>query len=285
MDTPPLLIITRPRLQAEALALRLQIHQIHSFIFPLLEIQPTPDQSSLHQAFAHLDQFSLTIFISPTAIDLALSAYQQMTGPLSPSLATQGWPTPIAVMGHGSVTALAKWGITSTNTQIISPSIDAESFDSEELLRTLAQSNFNFSTGRQPEILMIQGHQGRELLKDHFHQIGCRVSIVPLYQRAMPQPDPAMWDTLAQHLHRPHCWLLTSSEAVRNLIAMQAAHTCLKNLLLALVPHPRIAQAATQAGFRKLIQIKVDDDNLLYTLRHQAPDLLQAFLKHHRDLP
>ncbi len=256
---PPVVIITRPRAQAELLAARLHQHGFASFIFPLLEIQPLPNNKRLHQALAKLEQFSLAIFISPTAIDIALKTYATNT--------SEPWPIPIAVLGPGSIASLEKNGINTQQHPIISPKIDHDQFDSEALLLALEKNGFNHSQLHGKRILLLRGHGGRKLLIDRLREAGAHLTVIEMYHRGPPSPTQETWQALEKVLSTPHCWLLTSVEAIKHLQQIRISRPWLM-LHIALVCHPRIAKAAHQAGFTQQINVNINSNSLIDALQH-----------------
>lgn len=262
----PTLIITRPRAQAESLAGRLHVQGIHSLIFPLLEIRPFTTQPNLRSAFQELAAFSLVIFVSPNAIDIALNIYREMTAAL--------WPTPIAVLGPGSIRALQQHGINSENTRIISPvsllatKQDAakktvgQYFDSEELLAALTDAGLDLQRLSGKRVLLIRGLGGRELLAQTLQQAGVDVTIVEIYQRCMPAPSTVLWAELKKVIDSPHIWLITSVEAANNLSTLRQVQSWLP-LTSTLVTHPRIAEVAKTIGFSKVALVQNLEQNEL----------------------
>lgn len=262
----PTLIITRPRLQAKPLAERLRVQGINSLIFPLLEIRPFTEQQDLKLAFQDLEKFSLVIFVSPNAIEIAFNVYKEMTSAI--------WPTPIAVLGPGSIKALNRHGINSKNTRIISPvnllhtkqDVIEQSvgyyFDSEKLLEALIDTGLDLQTLRGKRVLLIRGMGGRELLAQTLRQAGVDLTIVEIYQRCMPVPNAILWTELKKVIRSPHIWLLTSAEAVKNLSTLRQAQSWLP-LTSTLVTHPRIAEIAGKIGFSKISLVdNLDLDDL-----------------------
>lgn len=266
----PTLIITRPRTQAESLAERVRMQGIDSLIFPLLEIRPFTEQQSLQFAFQELAEFSLVIFVSPSAIEIALNAYTKMTSAI--------WSTPIAVLGPGSIKALNRHGMSSENTRIISPvnvlhteqDVIGQSvghyFDSEKLLEALTDAGLGLQTLRGKRVLLIRGMGGRELLAQTLRQAGVDLTIVEIYQRCMPVPSAVLWAELKKVIYSPHIWLLTSAEAAKNLFTLRQAQSWLP-LTAALVTHPRIAEIAKKIGFSKVSLVNnLEQNNLSATM-------------------
>ncbi|MCC7005123.1 MAG: uroporphyrinogen-III synthase [Ottowia sp.] len=272
--TRPLVIITRPRMQAQTLANDLKEQGFHSLIFPLLEIKNVQDAGPLDQALIDIAQFSLVIFVSPNAITAALNAYQR----LHQTTQTIAWPSSvaIAVLGPGSLNTLASYGIHADQVRIISPHREhantAAQFDSEALLSALQLSGFGPHQLSGQRILLVRGNGGRALLIESLQTAGAHLHIIEAYQRIAPKPDDALCKLLENALTQPHCWLLTSAEAVRNLHAIRQshAHLLISPLGTALVSHPRIAAAAYQAGFTSCIDIGMGHHNLLNAL-HAFP--------------
>src|SRR6476620_4981292 len=88
-------VITRPAAQATALARRVAAAGHEAVVFPLLAIDPLPDQSALRAALADVSPYALVAFVSPNAIDAACAI-------------RKAWPREVtlAVVGEGSRAAL-----------------------------------------------------------------------------------------------------------------------------------------------------------------------------------
>ncbi|MCS6764410.1 MAG: fused uroporphyrinogen-III synthase HemD/membrane protein HemX [Candidatus Protistobacter heckmanni] len=259
-DAPivPIAIVTRPAGQAGALEAALRERGLDTLHFPLIDILPPEDPSRLDAALAELTgeagAYALAIFVSPSAID---SAFGRLPG--------AGWPraTAIGVIGPGSVAALAAHGVRAPEHRILSPkaggdgsSAKNERYDSETLLAELRAAGFDAAGLSGKRVLLVRGNGGRELLADSLRQAGAVVTVVEAYRRAAPLPGAQAWAQLARALARPHVWLLTSSEAARNLVKLGAAADT------AIAPHPRIVDAARELGFSKLVLSGSGDDNL-----------------------
>ncbi|VVE50751.1 uroporphyrinogen-III synthase [Pandoraea terrigena] len=296
-------ILTRPDGQAHALVRALHAEGIDTFAFPLLHIaaQTDPDAlASLDRALRSLASYALAVFVSPNAVThgLARLVHLQSLDPRTTSgLAAADnagdvgdgagdfWPAalPVAVVGPGSVQALADAGIAVPRHRVIvPPGGPAARFDSEALL---AQLDLASLAGRR--VLLVRGDGGRELLADTLRASGAQVDLVSAYTRRAPAPDAAAWAALEARLASPgRCaWVLTSSEAVRHLATLLAArygtrdgrHTpgtpqVLAQILAApcFTSHTRIADAARAAGFDRITQCAPGDENLLAALKTWA---------------
>jgi uroporphyrinogen-III synthase len=251
-------VITRPLAQATPLAQRVAAIGRNAVVFPLLEIQPLPDPAPLRMALQDLNRYAMVAFVSPNAIDAAFGILQ-------------GWPerVAIAVVGEGSRAALARHGVTSANAQIVSPR-DPKRTDSQTLLQAL-----DLDALRGKQVLIVRGETGRELLADELRAAGAQVTQVAAYRRAAPALDEAGRMQLTRLLDKPNDWIVTSSEALRNLIGMveqlggRFALTKMQQQRL-IVPHTRIAETAEMLGFRNVTLTGSGDEQLLAALQSIA---------------
>ena len=256
MVTRPV-IITRPFAQAIEFASQVAAIGRQAEIFPLLEILPLADTTALDATLSNLEQFSLVAFVSPNAVHAVFSRIQH-------------WPESllIAVMGMGSRAALAEHGITDENARIISP-INPARTDSETLLEVL---DFSLLDGR--EVLIVRGESGRELLADALRSRGVAVCQIAAYQRVTPAFTEEKKRSLKLMLGRENDWIVTSSEALRNLFEWvktldddngveKMQH---QNIY---VPHQRIAETAQFLGFQFVTLTGSGDESLLVALQSQ----------------
>jgi len=249
------LVITRPLAQSLGLAQRLRDGGREVDLLPLLDILPLPDYSALQAALAQLESFALVAFVSPNAIDATFARITR-------------WPAsvPLAVMGEGSRSALARYGVVAGSYQITSP-LDTQRTDSQTLLQALDVPRLQ--GGR---VLIIRGESGRELLADALRDAGIEVQQVAAYRRAAPQLDAALRQHLSDLLNQDCDWIITSSEALHILIGfVQQVDTQTgvekiqhKNLF---VPHRRIAETAVALGFRHVFLTGSGDEGLLTALQ------------------
>lgn len=269
----PTVVVTRPAGQSRQLTEALQAAGLDVLGFPLLAIGPAADEAPLRAALARLTDFALVVFVSPNAIAYALDALALVQGGVTPQ-----WPpeVPVAVVGPASVTALAERGIGAPNHRIIAPAGAGEAnhdangetprFDSEALWAQLDPVALN---GR--EVLIVRGNGGRDWLGDRLREAGARVLAVEAYQRTLPEPGTMQWQAVREGLRAgatPQAWLLTSSEAVRNLdeLARQNLSSqelaCLRQVQC-IAPHARIAEQAAALGFTRVMRAAPGDAGLL----------------------
>lgn len=248
-------VITRPIAQAESLARQVAALGRAAVVFPLLEIHPLPDVTSLRAVLADLTRFSMVAFVSPNAIHAAFAHIPQ-------------WPNEvaIAVVGEGSRAALAEYGVSEANTTIYYPR-DPLRTDSQTLLDVL---DIEALRGRQ--VLIVRGQSGRELLSDALRQNGASVTQVAAYRRAAPRPSAAVLEQLRDLLGAECDWIITSSEALRILLSLTeriaGADSVVKMQQQHLiVPHSRIAEVARSLRFCNVTLTGSGDERLLAALQ------------------
>lgn len=252
---PDPVVITRPLAQAGALAQQVRAGGREAVVLPLLDIAPLDDAAPLKAALARLPDYAMVAFVSPNAIDAAFAHIER-------------WPVrvPVAVVGEGSRTALLRRGV---EAPIYSP-LDPAHSDSEHLLDAL-----DLEALRGRRVLIVRGQSGRELLADALRAAGVQVETVAAYRRSVPPLTPALAARLLDMLERPHDWLITSSEALRGLVALareaggEAAVVKLQQQHL-IVPHQRIFETAAALGFSHLTQSGSGDERLLAALQSRA---------------
>jgi uroporphyrinogen-III synthase len=234
-DSELTLIVTRPAAQAEGWAERLRALGWQAQALPLIEIAPLADAAPVRAAWQSLDGRALVVFVSANAVQQFFAHAPQ----------TARWPAGVLAgsTGPGTSAALRAAGVPPG--QLVEPAHDAASFDSEALWATLAGREWR---GRR--VLVVRGEEGRDWLAETLRQRGAEVDFVAAYGRRAPRPDAAAQALLAQARAQPgaHLWLFSSSEAVAHLRALAPAADWSRSAALA--SHPRIAQAARDAGFQ-----------------------------------
>ena len=230
------IVVTRPREQAGYLAQEIAALGGHAVLFPLLEIEATPDSPELHDIIARLPQFDLAIFISPNAVRFGL----QTIGKLPPTLR-------LAAVGQGTARALHA----ASEQAVIAPQ---SQFDSEALLALP-----ELHAVQNKKIVIFRGDSGRELLGDTLKARGAIVEYAGCYRRNKPIMNPDI--LFKQPLD---ALTVSSSEALRNLAEMPGFESLCKLPLFA--PHPRIAAAAQKLGWQNIINTASGDDELLSSL-------------------
>ena len=252
---PSPVVITRPAPQAAALAARVAALGQEVVLFPLLDIQPLPDQSALVAALADISGYALVAFVSPNAIAAACALRRD-------------WPREVtlAVMGEGSRAALAGCGVNAGNATIVSPA-NTERTDSQTLLESL-----DIDSLRGKRALILRGETGRELLGDALRSAGMEVVQIAAYRRSIPPLDLPRRRELVRLLACDSRWVITSSEALRGLAAMAHAlggddSVALLHQKSLFVPHLRIEESARELGFGSVRLTGSGDEALLAALQ------------------
>jgi uroporphyrinogen-III synthase len=252
---PDTVVITRPLAQAETLARSVSALGREVVLLPLLDIVPLEDQAELKRTLDGLAGYALVAFVSPNAIDAAFAHIAR-------------WPTGVmlAVLGEGSRAALARHGVNDANATIVSP-LDAARSDSENLLRALDLASLD---GRR--VLIVRGESGRELMADGLRAAGAIVTTVAAYRRSVPVMTAQLEAILHRLLAQQNDWIITSSEALRGLLALvaqlggEAAVVKMQQQHL-VVPHARIAETAKALGLGNLTLTGSGDARLLAALQ------------------
>jgi uroporphyrinogen III methyltransferase/synthase len=261
-------VVTRPLGQSESLLSQLSTAGFDALEFPLIDIgavaDPAPLRAALDELYAPEPHgYALVMFVSPNAIEHTFRVLGS------------AWPVNVAigVVGPGSVAALARQGVSAPAYTVISPpdTVENARFDSEALYAAIEQ-HVGATGLKDKRVLIVRGDGGREWLADRLAEAGAKVEKVAAYRRIVPEPSMHKWERVHELLAGiPHAWLLTSSEGVRNLDELAREHlTADETLLLKsatlVTPHPRIAEAARQAGFDRITVSGAGDERIVQAL-------------------
>ena len=243
------IVITRPTGESQRLATLVSEVGGVPLLYPAIEILDAPDPRALDAAIERLDDFEVAIFISPSAVDKAMTRITQR----------RALPAKLrcAAIGPGGVRALQRFGVG----DVISPDAVAHGYDSESLL---ASPFLQAVSGMR--IVIFRGDGGRDLLGDTLAARGAKVEHVTCYRRGKPTFDAA---PLLQAWAKGElaAVIVTSSEGLRNFCdRLGAAGQAALRQTLILVPHPRIAAAARELGMTRVVESASGDEALVETL-------------------
>ncbi|EOA04842.1 uroporphyrinogen-III synthase [Herbaspirillum frisingense GSF30] len=251
-------VVTRPLQQAQAFADAVRQLGRAAVVFPLLQIAPVEDVGTLRATLSRLQEFALVVFVSPNAIDAAFAHLD-------------GWPSelPIGIVGEGSRLALCAHGVQASNTTLYGPQ-RADKMDSEELLKSLPLEQLR---GRRA--LIVRGQSGRDFLSEALQQHGVMVEHLTAYRRLAPVLDAQTRPQLLDLLDGGADWVITSSEALRNLLELARLAGGEERVVKLqrqriFVSHHRIAENAREQGFVQVIQTGSGDERLLAALAASA---------------
>lgn len=249
-------IVTRPRLEADVWVKQLRALHLDAVALPLIHIGAVADAADVAKARENLHTYRAVMFVSSNAVRYfyavnipegrhftACAAIKNIANYGGLRRNPRMWAT-----GPGTREALLVQAVPSD--LIDSPASDASQFDSETLWNIVKNQ---VKTG--DKVLMVRGcsvnaddivMNGRPWLADQLTAAGVLVDTVISYQRSAPEFDAAELALIQQASMDKSIWLLSSSEAVANLRAVSGVNW---SNARAIATHPRIAQAAKDAGF------------------------------------
>lgn len=243
--------ITRPAEQAQPLAELVSGCGGRPFLFPLLAIAPLDDYSAFERTLAGLAACDWAIFISSNAVQQGLPRLLQRYPVLPPQLR-------FAAIGPATAAELHRQGVG----QVLVPQ---DRYDSESLL---ALPEMQAMRGKR--VMIFRGVGGRELLAETLQGRGAEVAFAECYRRINPQQDASDLARLWQN-GKLHALVVTSSEALRNLLRLADGAQWLRETLLC-VNHPRIAETALEQGLQVAVSEAPGDEAMLQCLIHHLQD-------------
>ncbi|MBN9406671.1 MAG: uroporphyrinogen-III synthase [Burkholderiales bacterium] len=256
----PRVLVTRPAAAAAAWVAQLARHGIAAEALPLIEILPEPLTGSLAQARRQLSRYAAVMFVSGNAVTSLLGSdhiyfdksgsdhdyFEQNSAAVPTDQAQAAIETRAWSPGPGTTQALLAAGW--PRARIDEPAADAAQFDSEALWAQVAPQ---VRAGLR--VLIVRGGDaagrlaGRDWLAQRLQQAGAQVDQLLAYRRAAPVLAAAARSRALAAAADGTLWLFSSSEAVANL--RQCLPAADWRGARALATHPRIAQAAREAGF------------------------------------
>lgn len=253
------LIVTRPRREAQQWVQDLSAQGLEVVALPLINIGPVDNAAALGSAWQQLGDYVAVMFVSANAVDYFFESNKPpgQHGCAWPAIKTRAWAT-----GPGTTRALLRAGVAPVG--LDAPSLDAAQFDSEALW---ARVSAQITPGAR--VLIVRGQDsaaagstgsgagsgfGRDWLAERIQQAGGRVDQVVAYQRRAPEFGPLEQALAQQAASDGSVWLFSSSEALVNLVAHMAGQSFAG--ACALATHPRIAQAARDAGFGQVLETR-----------------------------
>lgn len=243
--------ITRPVDQAQSLAELISLSGGKPIYFPLLAISALEDYSAFNQVLTGLADSDWAIFISSNAVQQSMPRILERYPVLPPNLR-------FAAIGPATAEELSSYGIQ----QVLIPE---SRYDSESLLALPQMHDM-----QHRRVMLFRGVGGRELLAETLRERGAQVTFAECYRRVNPQRDagdlPILWQNA-----QLHALVVTSSEALRNLLQLAGDARWLRETLLC-VNHPRIAEMARAQGLRVAIADAQGDEAMLQCLIHHLQD-------------
>lgn len=265
---PPRLVITRPQAQAQPWVQALRSRGVEACALPLIEIRTVTDPAPLRAAWRQLDRHDVVMFVSANAVAHFFAArpaeadalgsetrLPAMPGalwssaPMPAPAAAAPWPAGVqaACTGAGTAAALRAVGVPEEALVVPAP---GEAQESESLWAMLQGQSWH---GRR--VLVVRGDGGREWLAAQWRRAGAEVLFLTAYERHLPQLDAAGRALLDDIVLRParSIWHFSSAEAVAHLQRLAPAARWSDSAALA--THRRIAEAACEAGFGRVVEV------------------------------
>lgn len=244
------IIVTRPRREANAWVEKLRLKGFDALALPLIQISAPQQGDAVAQSWRDLPQYKAVMFVSSNAVNHFFESNLAVAGNKWTSLAIKSrvWAT-----GPGTSHALMSQFVPAA--LIDAPAANAQQFDSEALW-----SRVKTQVTAGDKVLIVRGctldsgaaqhgdsaMNGRSWLADQLTAAGAVVNFVVSYQRSAPVLSSQEQQLMQEAAVDGSLWLLSSSEAIGNLTHMTVQNW---SQARALATHPRIAQAAREAGF------------------------------------
>jgi uroporphyrinogen-III synthase len=233
-------LVTRPAREAQRWVHELRLNGINAAALPLIEIGKPPDEDAVRREWARLDRYHAVMFVSGNAVD-RFFALRPPSIASWPGTLTRAWAP-----GPGTRDALVQAGLAPAS--IDQPDAKAQQIDSKALW---AQVGAQVKADHR--VLIVRGGDasgqgsGRDWLARRLVKAGAAVDTVVAYCRRPPHLTSAQLALAQEAAADGTAWLFSSSEAIANLTGELPGQQWRE--ARAIATHPRIAQAATDAGF------------------------------------
>ena len=263
------LIVTRPAAEAAQWVQVLHAHGWPAHALPLIDIgEPTSTEAraALQAWRTDWQRADALMFVSGAAVSHFFA--QGVALPAAP-IATRFW-APGPGTARLLAQALATLGVPVD--RIDAPAEDAPQFDSEHLWPVVAPqvragSRILIVRGRSVDAPPSEGPvagNGRDWLIRQCEAAGARVDGCVAYERRPPVLGEGDAQRVTEATKAGSVWLFSSSEALAALRVLQPqAHW---GAATALATHPRIAQAARETGFGRVIESRPSLSDVLRAL-------------------
>lgn len=250
-------IVTRPAAQASAWVEGLRAAGLNAQALPLLKITPliAPDALRLEQQ--QLAAYAAVMLVSGNAVDHFLAGWA------APGPQSLAWLAP----GPGTAQRLRQSGVPAA--QIHAPPADAGQFDSEALWQVIAHRAW---AGQR--VLLVRGRSGpdggstgRQWLAEQLERAGAKLNSLLVYERGTPIFTAAERHRMERSCRDGSIWLFSSSEAIEHLPADPDWRSA-----SAVATHPRIAQAARERGFGRVVESRPSLPDVLASIKSYFHD-------------
>lgn len=252
------LLLTRPVEECVALAATLAEHGVFSSSLPLLDIEPLAESIEQRSLIQHLDRYCAVIVVSKPAARLGLA------------LLKRHWPQPPAHIAWFTVGAATGQILADHGLAVNYP----DQGDDSEALLALPQLQAALHATVAPRVLILRGEGGREALAECLRGQGVAVDYLPLYRRSLPRYAVAALPERV-YAERLNGLVVSSGQGFQHLLTLAGAEWPTLARLPLFVPSPRVAEMATAAGARAVVDCRgANAAALLAALRDHAPAAL-----------
>lgn len=208
-------LLTQPAPRIDRVASRLRQRGHEPACLPATRIESLLGPLDVTALERRVRRAACVVFVSPSAINVILEPLAAAAAP---------WPvcTEIAVVGPGSVEALAEWGVDASVTTIRVP--PHAPFDSVSLL-ALPRFNHPVAVDANASLLVVTGETGRVGWIDVLRERGFEVDVLVAYRSRALEPDKPVLAAVQNWLdaRQPVASVFTSSDAVVRLSGPLAA--------------------------------------------------------------
>ncbi|MBT8130609.1 MAG: uroporphyrinogen-III synthase [Gammaproteobacteria bacterium] len=237
-------LVTRPKQRAAGLCESIGRAGGTALPFAAIEIKEPDDPQSRENARAHIGEFALAIFISPTAVEQTVDYIGKL-------------PSSVSIAAIGSRTAQT------LKAQDMPVDIEPDGHDSESLLQhPLLQQN----QVQGKKIIIFRGEGGREILEKTLTSRGAEVFYADMYQRSPPSSPGQLEHYLAQ----TDIITISSNQGLQNLFDLVTdKHSITRHCLV--VPGERAFRLAKALGFGNIVVAEnATDEACMNALKYAA---------------
>lgn len=244
------ILITRPRSQADGFAEKLRAAGFAPIFFPVIEIQPIPDNLALERALSKLACYEWIVFTSVNAVDVVCSLTP------TPLPVGEGQAVRVAAIGPKTGEALQARGVT--------PDFVPEEYVAESILPGLGDLDGKW-------VLLPRAEIARKALPEAICEAGGIPHEIAVYRTLPAQVNP---EGLAALKAGVDIVTLTSPSTVQNFVAIARQHgldplALPGNPLFACIG-PITEQAAREEGYINLVTAKeYTTEGLIEVIRDQ----------------
>jgi uroporphyrinogen-III synthase len=245
-------VVTRPQREAHALVDALSALGFDAIGMPLIDVGGPPEPALVHAAWQRLGEFDAVMFVSGNAVEQFFACRP----PQSPFWLSPGVrPLRAFVTGPGSQSALRKAGVAAQ--WVDAPDLASGQFDSEGLWAVVHNQivpgfRLLIVRGATADATQDPVGVGRDWFASQVLAVGGVVDYVVAYQRELPDWTPEHSVFAAQAATDGSIWLFSSSQAITHLQTLCQDQSW--DQARAVVTHPRIGQAARDAGFGTVVE-------------------------------